>query len=126
MVERTLEVSEASPGERAMLADLIGSKDDDTLSIMVALSSADGSVTEAVAKINELADMDSMTCGVHAASLDRGDIKGVWAALEAVGAVVSAMPSVDVKAALSVAQSVQDLSDEHRRSLNRVADLADF
>lgn len=118
------EVAEADDVTRRAAANLVGSGPGIS-ELTTAIMAADRGSAQAISDLTQIAEMDDpMEAGVHATALERPRLRAVWSLLAALGAgPVGNIPNADVKAALTVAKSAQNLDDEVTAQLESVVEL---
>lgn len=92
-----------------LLAAMVGVDAANTVDLTVAVLTADRSALNVGRGLIDLAGMDQMELAVTASSLERSDLRKLWAFASDAGADLGTVPAADAKAALAFARAVAAL-----------------
>lgn len=120
---KVLELTNADPDDRRLLAAVLG-VDDDPVQLTVAVLSADRNALTGIQEILDLADTNPIERGVVLMSLGRPKMRAIWQMYTDLGVdgIDGNIPGVDAKAAMALAKA--ELDGEVRARLGRVTELA--
>jgi hypothetical protein len=104
------EVLRRAPKDQVrLLAAMLGVDATNTVELTVAVLTADRSALSVGRGLIDLAGMDQMELAVTASSLERADLRKLWAFASDAGADLGTVPAADAKAALAFARAVAAL-----------------